>query len=162
MAKDRLFFRRTGELNRHSVPSFGLWIQCLWACFLVLPRTRTRDAAGNLVLDAAGQPTYGNVYGQLLDYVVFAVLIFYILTIAGIFILRKKRPDAERPYKAFGYPFVPIAYILGAATILVILLLYKTQTTWPGLVLVLTGVPVYLIWRRGAAAAPSNPVAEEP
>jgi APA family basic amino acid/polyamine antiporter len=161
MAKDKLFFRRTGELNRHSVPSFGLWIQCLLACALVLPRTRARDAAGNLVLDAAGNPTYGNLYGQLLDYVVFAVLIFYILTIAGIFVLRKKQPNAERPYKAFGYPLVPIAYMVSAATILVILLLYKTQTTWPGLVIVLTGVPVYLFWRRGAAAAPSNPLAEE-
>ncbi|HYH45337.1 MAG TPA: amino acid permease, partial [Thermoanaerobaculia bacterium] len=91
---------------------------------------------------------YGNLYGMLLDYVVFSVLIFYILTIAGIFVLRRKRPDAERPYKAFGYPVVPILYILAAVTILVVLLLYRTSTTWPGLLIVLTGIPVYFLWRR--------------
>jgi APA family basic amino acid/polyamine antiporter len=88
-----------------------------------------------------------------LDYVVFSVLIFYVLTIAGIFVLRAKRPEAERPYRAFGYPFVPLLYIVAACAIMFVLLLYKTQTTWPGLVIVLLGVPVYLVWsRRGRGA----------
>ncbi len=114
----------------------------------MLPRTRTRDAAGALVLDAGGAPTYGNLYSNLLDYVVFAVLIFYVLTIVGLFVLRRTRPDAERPYRAFGYPIVPALYIVGATTILVVLFLYKTETSWPGLLIVLTGVPFYLLWRR--------------
>lgn len=135
MAKDKLFFKSTGELNKKQVPEMGLILQCIWACLLILPRTIKADG------------TYGNLYGTLLDYVVFAVLIFYILTIIGIFILRKKRPDAERPYKAFGYPFIPIIYILAATVICVILLLYKTQTSLPGLIIVLTGVPVYYLWQ---------------
>jgi APA family basic amino acid/polyamine antiporter len=155
MAKDRLFVGGMGRLNRFHVPAAGLWWQGLWACLLVLPRTRTRtrDAAGALALDAAGNPTYGNLYGMLLDYVVFAVLIFYVLTILGLFILRRKRPDAPRPYRAFGYPWVPALYVLAAATILVVLFLYKFATSWPGLVIVLTGVPFYLLWHRGAAAS---------
>jgi APA family basic amino acid/polyamine antiporter len=151
MAKDGLFFRSTGRLNSAHVPAFGLVIQCVWASLLVLPRTRLREASGALKLDAAGAPAYGNLYSNLLDYVVFSVLIFYILTIAGIFVLRRKRPDAERPYRAFGYPFVPVAYMLAAATILVVLLLYRTSTTWPGLLIVLTGIPVYLFWNRSAS-----------
>lgn len=153
MAKDGLFFRGVGKLNASKVPAAGLWWQGLWACLLVLPRTRTRDASGALALDATGAPTYGNLYGMLLDYVVFAVLIFYVLTIVGLFILRRKRPDVERPYRAFGYPLVPALYVLAATTILVVLFLYKFETSWPGLVLVLTGVPFYLLWRRGAAAS---------
>jgi len=122
-------------------------LQCAWASLLVLPRTRLRDAAGNLVRDASGAAQYGNVYSNLLDYVVFSVLLFYILTIAGVFVLRRKRPDAERPYRAFGYPVVPALYIGAAAVISLVLLLYKTQTTWPGLAIVLTGIPVYFAWR---------------
>ena len=152
MAKDRLFVNGMGQLNRFHVPAAGLWWQGLWACLLVLPRTRTRDGAGALALDAAGNPTYGNLYGMLLDYVVFAVLIFYVLTILGLFILRRKRPDAPRPYRAVGYPWVPALYVLAATTILVVLFLYKFATSWPGLVIVLTGVPFYLLWHRGAAA----------
>ncbi len=101
-------------------------------------------------VDAAGTITYGDVYNDLLDYVVFSVLLFYVLTIAGVFKLRTKRPGAERPYKAFGYPFVPLLYIVAAAAIMFVLLLYKTQTTWPGLVIVLLGVPVYVLWARSA------------
>ena len=97
--------------------------------------------------------TYGNLYNDLLNYVVFAVLLFYVLTIIGIFVLRKKRPDAERPYRAFGYPFVPVLYIVAAVTIMVVLLLYQTQTAWPGLVIVLLGVPVYLLWSRQSMKA---------
>jgi len=152
MAQDRLFVRGMGRLNSHHVPAAGLWWQGLWACLLVLPRTRTRDAAGALALDGSGNPVYGNLYGMLLDYVVFAVLIFYVLTILGLFILRRTRPDVPRPYRAFGYPFVPALYVLAATTILVVLFLYKFATSWPGLVIVLSGVPFYLLWHRGAAA----------
>ena len=133
MARDGLFFRATGRLNSKQVPAVGLWLQGLWTCILVLPRTRLRDARGAPLLDAAGDPRYGNLYSNLLDYVVFAVLIFYVLTIAGLFVLRRKRPEVERPYRAFGYPWVPGLYILAATTILIVLLLYKTSTTWPGL-----------------------------
>jgi APA family basic amino acid/polyamine antiporter len=87
-------------------------------------------------------------YGQLLDYVIFAVLVFYILTIAGLFVLRRTQPEAPRPYRAFGYPVLPALYILMAAWICVVLLRYKPQYTWPGLVLVLLGIPVYLLWKR--------------
>src|ERR1700704_5142512 len=144
MAKDGLFFRATGNLNKRGVPAVALIYQCIWIIVLILLRTRHVDAAGTI--------TYGNWYSDLLDYVVFSVLIFYALTIAGIFVLRKKRPDAERPYRAFGYPFVPLLYIVAASAIMFVLLLYKTQTTWPGLLIVLLGVPVYLVWsRRGRA-----------
>jgi len=148
MAQDGLFFRSTGRLNNRHVPAAGLWLQCAWAVLLVLPRTRLRNAAGELVRGADGAPLYGNVYSNLLDYVVFAVLLFYILTIAGLFVLRRTRPHAERPYRAFGYPLLPALYIVAATVIAAVLLAYKTATTWPGLVIVLTGVPAYLLWRR--------------
>ena len=143
MAKDRLFFRSTSKLNGWGVPGVALVLQGFWVGILILLRTRKPDG------------TYGNLYSDLLDYVVFSVLIFYVLTVVGILVLRRKRPNAERPYKAFGYPFVPLLYIIAALAIMLMLLLYKTQTTWPGLVIVLVGVPVYLLWsrvsRRGAA-----------
>jgi APA family basic amino acid/polyamine antiporter len=140
MARDGLFFRRVSELNQHHVPAWGLIIQGIWAGILVLPRTVKTDGAGNVV-------GYGNLYGNLLDYVISAALIFYILTIAGLFLLRWKRPDAERPYKAWGYPIVPALYIVGAAVILFVLFVYQTATTWPGLMIVLTGVPIYFVWK---------------
>lgn len=140
MAQDNLFFKATGKLNKNHVPAVALILQCVWACILVLPRTRS----GKIV---AGVEEYGNLYGALLDYVVFAVLIFYILTIIGLFILRKTRPDAERPYRAFGYPFIPIIYIIAATVISLVLLFYKPQTSLPGLAIVLSGVPVYFIWK---------------
>lgn len=126
MSNDGLFFKAAGRLNSKGVPATGLWVQAVWASLLCLSGT----------------------YGQLLDYVIFAVLIFYTMTILGIFILRKKRPDAERPYKAFGYPVFPALYILLALLIMAILLVYKPQYTWPGLIIVLIGIPVYYIWRR--------------
>jgi APA family basic amino acid/polyamine antiporter len=126
MAVDRLFFRKVSELNSKAVPGPGLWVQFIWASVLCLSGS----------------------YSQLLDYVVFAVLIFYVLTIVAIFVLRFKRPDAERPYKAFGYPFIPAVYVLLAVTIMIILLIYKPAFTWPGLVIVIIGIPVYYIWRR--------------
>lgn len=124
MAKDKLFFKKAGELNSHSVPAWALIVQAVWASVLCLSGS----------------------YGDLLDYVVFAVLIFYILTVGGIFILRKKQPNAERPYKAFGYPFIPAIYIALATLICVILLIYKPTFTWPGVGIVAAGIPVYYIW----------------
>jgi APA family basic amino acid/polyamine antiporter len=144
MARDGLFFRRVGELNKQHVPAWGLVIQGIWAGVLVLPRTVKTDAAGAVT-------GYGNLYGNLLDYVISAALIFYILTILGIFVLRRKRPDAERPYKAFGYPIVPALYIVGASVILIVLFIYQTATTWPGLLIVLAGVPIYFLWRKSPA-----------
>jgi basic amino acid/polyamine antiporter, APA family len=129
MAKDNLFIKRAGELNSKSVPGYALVAQGVWASLLCLSGT----------------------YGDLLNYVVFAVLIFYCLTIAGIFILRKKRPDAERPYKAFGYPFIPGFYILLAAAICIDLLIFTPDYTWPGLIIVLLGVPVYYIFKKVGA-----------
>jgi basic amino acid/polyamine antiporter, APA family len=149
MARDGLFFRRVGELNKNHVPAWGLIIQGIWAGILVLPRTVKTDAAGKVT-------GYGNLYGNLLDYVISAALIFYILTIIGLFVLRRKRPDAERPYKAFGYPIVPALYIIGASVILVVLFIYQTATTWPGLIIVLTGVPIYFLWRKSDPATISS------
>jgi APA family basic amino acid/polyamine antiporter len=146
MARDGLFFRRVSELNKQHVPAWGLIIQGIWAGILVLPRTVKTDAAGNVT-------GYGNLYGNLLDYVISAALIFYILTIAGVFVLRWKRPDAERPYKAWGYPIVPALYIVGAALILCVLFVYQTATTWPGLLIVISGVPIYFLWRKAASSA---------
>jgi APA family basic amino acid/polyamine antiporter len=158
MARDGVFFRATGRLNRFHVPAVGLVLQGIWTSLLMLPRTRLRDAAGDPAIDpATGLERYGNVYSTLLDYVVFSVLIFYVLTIAGLFVLRRRRPDAERPYRAFGYPVVPALYIGAATTIMVVLLLYRTQTSWPGLLIILTGIPVYLLWRRAAPSGGDAP-----
>jgi APA family basic amino acid/polyamine antiporter len=140
MARDGLFFRSVAELNKFNVPAWGLVIQGIWAGALVLPRTVKTDATGAVT-------GYGNLYGNLLDYVISAALIFYILTIIGIFLLRRKQPDAERPYRAFGYPIVPALYVVGATVILLVLFIYQTATTWPGLIIVLSGVPVYFLWK---------------
>ena len=146
MAKDNLFFKSTAKLNKNHVPAFALILQCVWACLLVLPRTRSG------AFTPEGYEDYGNLYGMLLDYVVFAVLIFYILTIIGLFILRRTRPEAERPYKAFGYPLIPVIYIAAATVISLVLLFYKPQTSLPGLAIVLSGVPVYFIWKNFSKA----------
>lgn len=151
MAKDNLFFKSTAKLNKNHVPAFALVLQCVWACLLVLPRTRSGKFAPE------GYEDYGNLYGMLLDYVVFAVLIFYILTIIGLFILRKKRPDAERPYRAFGYPVIPAIYIAAATVISLVLLFYKPQTSLPGLAIVLSGVPIYFIWKSFSKAETQSP-----
>ncbi|MEK6301452.1 MAG: amino acid permease [Acidobacteriota bacterium] len=150
MARDGLFFKSAGELNNNHVPAWGLVIQGIWAAVLVLPRTITGTNP------ATGETTYGNLYGNLLTYVISAALVFYILTILGIFVLRHKRPDAERPYRAFGYPIVPALYIIGAAVILGVLFVYQTATTWPGLIIIATGVPVYFIWRKVGVASPEQ------
>ena len=129
MAKDKLFFRRAGELDPvHHAPVFALVVQCVWAVLLTLSGS----------------------YNDLLDYVIFAVLLFYILTIAGLFVLRRTQPDLDRPYKAIGYPVLPAVYIVVAGLIEVLLLLYKPSYTWPGLIIVLLGLPVYFIWKAFA------------
>jgi len=139
MAKDGLFFRATGKLNNKGVPGTALVFQGIWIVVLILLRTRKPDG------------TYGNLYSNLLDYVVFAALLFYVLTIGGIFLLRWKRPETERPYKAFGYPVLPLLYIVAATGIMVVLLLYQTQTAGLGMAIVLLGVPVYWLWSRRQA-----------
>jgi len=129
MAKDGLFFRATGKLHpTYKTPAVSLMVQMVWICILCLTGS----------------------YGQLLDYVVFAVLVFYILTIVGLFVLRYTRPDADRPYKAFGYPVLPAIYIVMALFIDVVLLRYKPQFTWPGLIIVLLGIPVYFAWSKSS------------
>jgi APA family basic amino acid/polyamine antiporter len=141
LARDGLFFPPAGRLNAARVPGWGLALQGLWAALLVLPRTY-RDGK------------YGNLYGDLLDYVISAALLFYVLTILGLFRLRRMRPDAPRPYRAIGYPVVPALYVVGAATIMAVLFVYRTQTTWPGLVIVLLGVPVYWACKLRRPAPP--------
>jgi APA family basic amino acid/polyamine antiporter len=143
MAKDGLFFSRAGVVNRAHVPGWSLVMQGAWACILVLLRTYNPATR-----------SYGNLYSNLLDYVVSAALFFYILTIAGVFRLRRLRPTADRPYRAWGYPVVPGLYLLAAATILAVLFKYRPSTTFPGAVIVAIGVPAYFAFRR-AARAPS-------
>jgi basic amino acid/polyamine antiporter, APA family len=126
MAKDGLFFIKAGELNKKGVPGYAIIVQGIWSILLCLSGT----------------------YGNLLDYVIFAVLIFFTLTILAIFILRVKQPDIPRPYKAFGYPVVPSIYILVTVTIMVILLIYKPDYTFPGLGIVILGIPVFYLWRK--------------
>jgi APA family basic amino acid/polyamine antiporter len=126
MAKDGLFFKRVSEINKNGVPGFAIAIQGVWAVLLCLSGT----------------------YSDLLDYVIFAVLIFFTLTILAIFILRAKLPDIPRPYKAFGYPVIPSIYILTTITIMVILLIYKPDYTFPGLGIVLLGIPVFFLWKK--------------
>lgn len=121
MARDGVFFKQVGVLNKNAVPARALWMQCIWASVLCL----------------------SGKYGELLDYVIFVVLIFYILTIIGIFRLRKTRPEAARPYRAFGYPVLPALYILLAGVICILLFVYKPKFTWPGLGIVLLGIPIY-------------------
>ncbi len=130
MAKDGLFFRKAATVDPvHHTPRFALLVQCVWTVLLILSGS----------------------YSDLLDYVIFAALLFYILTITGLFVLRRTRPDLERPYRAFGYPVLPAAYIVVAGIIEILLLLYKPNYTWPGLIIVLLGLPVYFLWRRKAA-----------
>jgi APA family basic amino acid/polyamine antiporter len=141
MARDGLFFESVGRLNAAKVPAGGLILQGIWSCLLVLPRVITGYD------EATGKATYGPLYNNLLDYVISAALIFYVLTVVAVFRLRITQPNAARPYRAFGYPLVPALYIVGAAVILIVLFIFRPSTTWPGLVIVLMGVPVYSVWR---------------
>jgi APA family basic amino acid/polyamine antiporter len=136
MSLDGLFFKKASSLNRANVPSAALVMQGIWSAVLVLVRTYQ-----------PATKTYGNLYSNLLDYVISAGLIFYILTIAGVFRLRKLRPNAERPYRAFGYPLVPALYLICVSVILVVLFVFRPATTIPGVVIVLIGVPVYFLFR---------------
>jgi APA family basic amino acid/polyamine antiporter len=126
MAQDRLFFKSAGTLNTAGVPARGLWLQMIWASLLTLSGS----------------------YSNLLDYVIFAALLFYVLTVAALFVLRRSRHEAERPYKSPGYPWLPGIYIVAASAVMLDLLWVKPAYTWPGLLIVLTGVPVYALWRR--------------
>jgi basic amino acid/polyamine antiporter, APA family len=137
MARQKLFFKWAGQLNAANVPASSLRLQGLWAALLVLPR----------IYNPATQ-SWGNLYSNLLEYVISAALIFYVLTVGGVFRLRAKRPKATRPYRTLGYPFVPALYILVASAILIVLFVYRPSTTWPGLLIVLLGIPIYLAIRR--------------
>jgi basic amino acid/polyamine antiporter, APA family len=145
MARDRLFFQKVATTNRFRVPAAALVAQAIWTAFLTLPRTVTINAATH-------EPTYGNVYNQLLEYIVSADLVFYVLMIAALMILRHKKPDAERPYRTWGYPIVPIVSIVLAASLIIDLAFLAPATSGIGMLIVLTGVPVYFFWRRTAAA----------
>lgn len=135
MANDNLFFRSVGRLNQRGVPAVGLLLQGFWSILLV----------------------FSGSYDELLDFLMFAVLVFYALTVAGLFILRVTRPNAERPYKTWGYPVVPAVYLLLCVAICVVLLVVKPQNTWPGLIIVLTGIPVYFLWRLTSPRTAATP-----
>lgn len=142
MAQDGLFFRRVARLNAHHVPAVALAVQGIWAALLTLPRTVTTDAA-------TGNIKYGNVYSQLLEYIIAADLVFYALMVGAVIVMRRRAPALARPYRAWGYPLTPLVYIV-LATLLVLDLAYLTpQTSGIGYLLVLTGLPVYWLWRRG-------------
>lgn len=141
MARDNLFFKRVGLLNRLHVPASALVVQGVWAAFLTLPRTVTNDPR-------TGAVTYGNVYTQLLEYIVSADLVFYGLMVGAVIIMRRKSPNLERPYRTLGYPVVPLIYISLALLLVIDLALLKPQTSGIGYLLVLTGIPIFFIWRR--------------
>ena len=143
MARDRLFFKRIGQLNSHHVPAIALVAQGIWASLLTLPRTVTTNPQ-------TGAVAYGNVYTQLLEYIVSADLVFYALMVGAVIVMRRKAPDFVRPYRTFGYPFTPLVYITIAVFLVVDLAYLVPDTSGIGYLLVLTGFPVYLIWRRGA------------
>ena len=130
MAQDGLFFDKMKNLNNNGVPGFALWAQFIWASLLCL----------------------SGKYGDLLDYIMFSVVFFYILSVVAIFVLRRKKPELERPYKVWGYPIVPILYILLASGFCINLLIMKPQYSYPGLIIVLLGIPVYFIRQRGKTA----------
>ena len=125
MAQDKLFFRAVGKLNRNGVPAAGLILQGIWSVLLI----------------------FSGTYNELLDYVIFAALLFYVLTVVGLFVLRYRLPNAERPYRVFGYPIVPALYVLLCAAVMIDLLIVKPEYTWPGLILCIAGIPVYFAWR---------------
>ncbi|HLQ43382.1 MAG TPA: amino acid permease, partial [Planctomycetaceae bacterium] len=126
MARDGLFFKSVGELSVRGVPTAGLVLQGIWSVLLV----------------------FSGTYNELLDYVIFAALLFYVLTVVGLFVLRRTQPDAERPYKVWGYPWLPAIYVLLCAAVMLDLLIVKPIFTWPGLLIVLSGIPVFFVWRR--------------
>jgi Amino acid transporters len=145
MARDNLFFERVGTVNSKHVPAVALVTQGIWAAFLTLPRTVTTDAA-------TGKVTYGNVYTQLIEYLVSADMIFYGLMVAAVIVMRRKAPQIERPYRTVGYPLVPLTYITLAALFVIDLGYLAPRTSGIGYLIVATGIPAYLIWRRQTKA----------
>src|SRR5947199_5807992 len=145
MARDRLFFNKVGTTNRQHVPAAALITQGIWTALLTLPRTVTTN-------EATHQIVYGNVYTQLLEYIVSADLIFYLLMILALIVLRRKAPTAERPYRTWGYPVVPMVSMLLAALLIVDLAFLAPATSGIGILIVLTGVPVYFFWRAAPTA----------
>ena len=143
MARDRLFFQKVATTNRFHVPAAALVAQAIWTAFLTLPRTVTINAATQEV-------AYGNVYNQLLEYIVSADLVFYVLMVVAVMILRRKRPDEERPYRTWGYPIVPIISILIAGLLVIDLAFLAPTTSGIGVLIVLTGIPVYFFWRKAS------------
>jgi APA family basic amino acid/polyamine antiporter len=141
MACDRLFFKRVGTLNAQHVPAVALIAQGIWASLLTLPRTIK-------VNPAPGEDPYGNVYTQLLEYIVSADLVFYALMVGAVIVMRRKAASLERPYHTFGYPLVPVVYILLALALVIDLAILKPDTSGIGYLLVLTGIPVYFLWHR--------------
>jgi APA family basic amino acid/polyamine antiporter len=140
MARDGLFFQKIGSTNRFHVPAAALVAQGIWTSCLVLPRTVTINAATH-------ETSYGNVYNQLLEYIISADLLFYVLMVAALILLRRKKPDAERPYRTWGYPIVPLISILLAALLIIDLAWLAPATSGIGILIVLSGVPVYFLWR---------------
>ena len=154
MARDGLFFGRVGALNAKHVPAVALVTQGIWAALLTLPRTVTSDPN-------TGKPVYGNVYTQLLEYIISADLIFYALMVGAVILMRRNAPELPRPYRTFGYPLVPLIYIAMALVVVIDLAYLAPYTSGIGYLLVLTGIPAYLIWRRGAAARSATEVTPE-
>lgn len=141
MARDDLFFKKVGLLNKHKVPAVALIVQGIWAAFLTLPRTVTTNPE-------TGAVTYGNVYTQLLEYIISADLVFYVLMVGAVIVMRRKAPKIERPYRTLGYPVVPLLYITIAVLIVIDLAWLAPSTSGIGYLLVLTGIPVYFVWRN--------------
>ncbi|HEX8922835.1 MAG TPA: amino acid permease, partial [Pyrinomonadaceae bacterium] len=148
MARDRLFFARVRKVNARHVPVVALVAQGIWASLLTLPRTVKPGAR-------PGEVVYGNVYGQLLDYIIAADLVFYALMVGAVFVMRRKAPGVERPYKTFGYPITPLIYLLLSVLLILDLAYLTRETAGIGFLLVLTGIPVYFIWRKKAAPRPA-------
>jgi len=140
MAKDRLFFRTIARTNRHQVPAAALIAQGLWAAFLTLPRTVSVESNGAI--------RYGNVYTQLLEYIVAADLVFYVLLVAAVIVLRRKNPELPRPYRALGYPIVPVISIILATALILDLAALAPATCGIGFAIVLSGLPVFFLWRQ--------------
>lgn len=145
MARDGLFFKRIATTNRHHVPAAALVAQGIWTIFLTLPRTVTTNPATREI-------TYGNVYTQLLEYIVSADLLFYLLLVVAVIVLRRRAPTAERPYRAWGYPLVPIISITLAILLILDLAFLAPSTSGIGILIVLTGIPVYFAWRTRPAS----------
>jgi APA family basic amino acid/polyamine antiporter len=143
MARDKLFFPKVGTTNRFHVPGFALVVQAIWTAVLTLPRTVTTNAQ-------TGERAFGNVYTQLLEYIVSADLVFYVLLVAAVIILRSKDPGAERPHRTWGYPLVPVLSIALAGILIIDLAYLAPSTSGIGILIVLTGVPVYFLWQRNA------------